>query len=216
MAGPGRPGRRPGATSRAYEHAERVYRELELRSVPAADGTRLFRGNLLTLLRELGYTSRAQYADIKTALVAMGCVRQFQRGARFKLGAWLLLRWPTVELWEAHVGRIVHRDDLSQREQHDQMLVRFILSMTTLRRDLLLTLVASGVRTPEEVIAWLGKLPEKRMRLLFPAGEVCVAYHVEGAPHVCQVAGLDETAPSSAAGAWKRRADHLAQLSDDG
>jgi hypothetical protein len=214
VAGPGRPGRQPGATSRAYEHACRVYRELAARSVPAADGARLFHGNLLTLLRELGYTSRAQYADIKTALVRMGCVQQVARGSRHKVGAWLLLRPPDEGLWRQYVGPFRSRELADQRDHHDRLLVRFFVQAPTLHRELLVTLVAAGVRTVDEVIAWLGALPEKRLRAMFPAGEVCVALHHPGAPHTCRVAGLDETVPSHAAGARKRRADKLAELAE--
>jgi hypothetical protein len=73
-------------------------------------------------------------------------------------------------------------------------------------------LVAAGCTTPEQVIRWLGELPEKRLRSMFPAGEVCVALHHPGAPHTCRVAGLDATVPDTSAGAWKERADKLAEL----
>jgi hypothetical protein len=65
---------------------------------------RVFIGNLLPFMVALGYTSKAQYDDVKRALVAMGCVRQLQRGARFKRGAWALLRPPDEGLWRQYVG----------------------------------------------------------------------------------------------------------------
>jgi hypothetical protein len=117
VAGPGRPGRLPGATSRAYEHACRVYEAMAaVASVPVAEAPpdvrklvgegveRVFIGNLLPFMVALGYTSKAQYDDVKRALVAMGCVRQLQRGARFKRGAWALLRPPDEGLWRQYVG----------------------------------------------------------------------------------------------------------------
>jgi hypothetical protein len=228
VAGPGRPGRLPGATSRAYEHACRVYEAMAaVASVPIAEAPpdvrklvgegieRVFVGNLLPFMVALGYTSRAQYDDVKRALMAMRCVEQLARGARFRRGAWAVLRPPTVELWEAHVGRIVHREQLDQREAHDMALVRFFLRASTMHRDLLEVLVAADCKTPEQVIRWLGELPEKRLRAMFPDGSVCLALHHPGAVHTCGVAGLDPTVSSAAAGAWKRRADHLAQLQQE-
>jgi hypothetical protein len=220
---------RPGATSRAYEHTRRVYEAMAtVGSVPVAEAPpdvrklagegveRVFIGNLLPFMVALGYTSRDTYHQVKTALVRMGCVEQLQRGARFKRGAWALLRAPEEGLWRQYVGPFRSRELADQREHHDWLLVRFFTQAPTLHRELLVTLVAAGLRTVPEVLAWLGALPEKRLRAMFPAGEVCVALHHPGAPHTCRVAGLDETVPSHAAGARKRRADKLADLADQG
>jgi hypothetical protein len=227
VAGPGRPGRQPGATSRAYEHAARVYEAMErLGSVPVAEAPpdvrelasegveRVFVGNLLPFLVGIGYTSRAQYADIKTALVAMGCIRQLQRGARHKRGAWALLRAPDEGLWREYVGPFRSRELADQRAHHDRLVVRFFAQAPTTHRELLVTLVAAGVRSVPEVLAWLAALPERRFRALFPAGQLCVAEHVPGAVHCCAIPGLDPTVPDTSAGGWKRRADHLADLAE--
>ncbi len=49
-----------------------------------------------------------------------------------------------------------------------------------------------------------------RPTALYPATLACCGF--VGAVHVCGVPDLDPLAPSRAAGAWKRRADHLAAL----
>lgn len=72
--------------------------------------------------------------------------------------------------------------------------------------------VEAGAATGAELLAYVAPQPEARLRRLFPAGEVCLGFAVDGTVHTCMVSGLDPTVPSRAAGAWMRRADHLAKL----
>ncbi len=174
------------------------------------DGALMFVGNLLPLLTELGFTSRQQWHDLKRDLRAMGSIRQLRRGARYRLGAWLLLRPPTPALFEEHCRPLPLRELEAQRDAHGTALVRFITSVKTTHPGLLEVLVAARVKTATDLLRWLAELPARRLRAQFPG--LCLAFHVEGAPHTCGVAGLDPLAPSTAAGAAARRRAHLAKL----
>jgi hypothetical protein len=85
MTGRGRPPE--SIRHRAYEHACRVYAELERKSVPAAGVThdgksyRLFRGSLAELCVDLGYASTSQYAAIRDDLQQMRCIELERRGS---------------------------------------------------------------------------------------------------------------------------------------
>jgi hypothetical protein len=81
-----------------------------------------------------------------------------------------------------------------------------------MHRDLLEVLVAADCKTPEAVIRWLGELPERRLRAMLPG--LCLALHHPGAVHTCLRPDLDATVPDTSAGAWKRRADKLADLAE--
>ena len=181
------------------------------RSTEGPDGALVFHGNILPTMTSLGFTSRQQWHDLKRDLRAMACIRQLRRGARYRLGAWVLLRPPTPELFEEHCRPLPQRVLAAKRDAHDQALIRFILHVKTTHPGQLEAWVAAGIRRPEEVIGWLAALPEKRLRSEFPG--VCTGFH--GGPHSCMVADLDPLAPSSAAGAATRRRAHLARLAAD-
>jgi hypothetical protein len=177
----------------------------------------IFVGNLLPLMVGLGYTSTEQFHSRKHELVAMGCVRQLRRGVRWRPGAWILYRAPTPELWLAHVARpFSYRREAAVREQHHRLLAGFFRDVASSHPGLLAELVDVGAHTAAEVIAYLAGLPETRLRALFPGGQLCLGYAVQGAGHICHVADLDPLAPSTSAGAWKRRADHLEDLRKSG
>jgi hypothetical protein len=137
---------------------------------------------------------------------------QLRRGARYRAGSWALLAPPTIERWDAEVRRPFSRKREQQvREWHAQRLVSFVEAAPVLFPRLLAEARAAGARSGADLLAFLAGLPERRLRHLAP---LCLGFHVEGAPHVCGVEPLDVLAPSHAAGAWKRRADHLAELAE--
>jgi hypothetical protein len=219
-------GRPPGATSAAYDACALIYGEMLARSVPVMeappelrplvpDGAEaVFIGNLLPLIRwELGMSSTEQYHSRKSELLAMGCARQLRRGSRFRIGAWALIRPPTVDLWLAHVARpFSRRREVELVELHRWAVQGFLENAARLYPTLVREAVGAGASTGAELLAYVAALPEGRLRRLFPAGEVCLGFAVAGAVHVCQVPDLDPSVPGRLAGAWKRRADHLQNL----
>jgi hypothetical protein len=224
----GRPrrGRPPGLTSAAFDACVLVYSELEHRSVPVAEtppelaplvpeaAVAVFVGNLMVLIRtELGMSSAETYHSRKSELLAMGCIRQLRRGSRFRVGAWALLRPPTYDRWLAEVARpFSRRREVDLRERHAWAVQGFLRTAQRLYPALVREAVAAGAGTGAELLAYVAGLPEARLRRLFPAGELCVGFAVAGAVHTCLVADLDVSVPGRLAGAWKRRADHLATL----
>ena len=222
----GRLGRPPGATSAAYDACTPIYSEMLARSVPVnqappelaplvpAGAVAVFVGNFMVLVRtELGMTSAQTYYARKSELLAMGAIAQLRRGSRFRVGAWALLRPPTVDRWLAQVARpFSQRREVELRERHAWAIQEFLRIAARLYPALVAEAVAAGATTGAELLAYIAALPEARLRRLFPAGEVCLGYAVAGAVHTCQVPDLDPSVPGRLAGAWKRRADHLAKL----
>jgi hypothetical protein len=206
-----------------------IYTELVARSVPVAeappwaaplvpeDGVAVYVGNLMVLIRrELGMSSAQTYYARKTELLAMGCVAQLRRGARFRTGAWALLGPPTVDRWNATVRRpFSQRREVELRERHAFTVQGFLENAARLYPALVREAVEAGAVTGGELLNYVAGLPEARLRRLFPAGEVCLGYAVAGTVHTCLVPDLDPTVPGRLAGAWKRRADHLAQPAVD-
>jgi len=177
------------------------------------DAVAVFRGNLLPLMRALGYSSSEQYHAIKHALLAMGCARQLARGARYRLGCWALIRPPTVALWNQHVRRpFSQKREATVRANHRRAVRAFLLDLAGGQGhpELIGEAVLAGCVTVGEIVQYVLRLPEARQRALFAAGEVCLAEF--GAPHICGVSGLDRAAPSNAAGAWKRVPEYTARL----
>jgi hypothetical protein len=223
---PGKSGRPPGATSAAFDACLLIYGEMAAKSVPVMDAppelralvpdgaVAVFVGNLLPLMRDdLGMTSCETYHSRKSELLAIGCVAQLRRGSRFRTGAWALLRPPTYDAWLATVARpFSRRREVELRERHAFAVHTFLENAPKLYPALVREAVEAGASTGAELLAYVGGLPEGRLRRLFPAGEVCLGYTVAGAVHTCLVPDLDPTVPGRLAGAWKRRADHLAQL----
>jgi hypothetical protein len=221
-----RRGRPPGATSAAFDACALIYQELEKRSTPVADAppelaplvpeaaVAVFVGNFMVLVRtELGMSSAQTYYARKTELLAMGSIRQLRRGARFRVGAWALLAPPTVDRWLAQVARpFSRRREVELRERHAWAVQGFLRTAPRLYPALVREVTQEGAVTGAELLAYVAGLPEARLRRLFPAGEVCLGYAVAGAVHTCLVPDLDPTVPGRLAGAWKRRADHLATL----
>lgn len=218
-------GRPPGATSAAFNTCVLIYTEMKRRSVPVEQAppelaplvptgaVALFLGNLLPLFRELGMTSCETYHSRKSELLAMGCVVQLRRGSRFQVGAWALIWPPTVDLWLAHVARpFSRRREVELRERHVWAVHTFLADAPKLYPTLVREAVKAGATTGAELLAYVAGMPEGRLRRLFPAGEVCLGYAVPGAVHICLVPDLDPTVPGRLAGAWKRRADHVATL----
>jgi hypothetical protein len=225
MPGSGKLGRPPGATSAAFDGCVLIYGEMLQRSVPVAEAppelaplvpdgaAAIFVGNLLPLMRSMGMTSCETYHSRKSELVAMGCVAQLRRGSRFRVGAWALLRPPTADRWLAQVARpFSRRREVELRERHAAAVEGFLRTAPRLYPALVREAVAAGAATGAELLAYVAELPEGRLRRLFPAGEVCLGFAVAGAVHICLVPDLDPTVPGRLAGAWKRRADHLATL----
>jgi hypothetical protein len=226
MAANGRLGRPPGATSAAFDACVLIYAELERRSVPVAEAppelaplvpdgaVAVFVGNFMVLVRtELGMSSAQTYYARKMELLAMGCVAQLRRGSRFRVGAWALIRPPSVDRWLAQVARpFSRRREAALQENHRAAVEGFLRTAARLYPALVREAVAAGATTGGELLDFLGGLPEGRLRRLFPAGEVCLGYAVAGAVHTCLVADLDPTVPGRLAGAWKRRSDHLDRL----
>jgi hypothetical protein len=224
-SGSGRIGRPPGATPRAFAHCQRVYAAMAGRSVPAVeigdpavptDATAVYIGNLIPLMRSLGYTSTEQYHAVKTALVEMGCVRQLRRGTRYRVGAWALIRPPTVQAWDAAIRRpFSHKREVQLRENHRRALHSFLREVAREYPQLVgLAALELGVRSlvTADLVTYLVGRDEGWLRREFPSGELCLGYTVPGAVHTCRVPDLDPTVPSHVAGAWKRRADYLATL----
>jgi hypothetical protein len=223
MVGTGRPPE--SIRHRAYEHACRVYAELEKRSVPAAGVThdgkpyRLFRGSLQQLCMDLGYASTSQYSAIRDDLQAMRCIELERRGVRGVPGIWRLLRAPTVGLWEHYLPdrKFSRRVEADHREGHARALRAALERLPSTRPDVAAALRDAGITTFLGAVTWLARnLPETSLRALGPS--MCLAYATEGTPvatpHTCAVEGLDDLTPSKAAGAWKRRQDALTRLGE--
>jgi hypothetical protein len=220
-----RRGRPPGATARAFQACEVIYAAMLQRSVSLAEApdelvalvpegaSRLFVGSLIRLLRELGMTSLETYHSRKHELVAMGCIAQVRAGKRYVAGCWALLAAPTVERWDEAVARPFSRKrELEVRELHQAHLTSFLESAPVLFPRLLREAHAAGCLTSTDLLHYLADLPERRLRALHP---LCLGYAVPGTVHTCAIDPLDVVAPSYAAGAWRRRADHLEQLAAD-
>jgi hypothetical protein len=223
-----RGGHRPtGPTSRAFDHAARVYAALDAIAVPAAqyhhprvpaDAQRVAAVNLVPFLRELGYTSTAQYHDVKHHLVDLGCIVQVRRGTSRVTGAWALLRPPTAAGWAAtHGARLPPKRLAVARANHTRALLAFLTDARAGRHAQLVAAAyretAASTLTGGELVAWLVGHGEAWLRVVFPDGAPCLGF--AGGPHTCQVADLDPLAASSAGGAWKRRRDHAARLLDE-
>ena len=215
-------GRPPGATPRAFQACEVIYAAMVERSVSVAEApgellaqvpegaTRLFVGSLIRLLRDLGMSSLETYHSRKHELVDMGCIAQVRAGKRYVAGCWALLAEPTVERWEAKVARPFSRKrEVEVRELHQAHLRSFLEAAPTLFPRLLREAHGAGCRTSTDLLRWLAGQPERRLRALHP---LCLGYAVPGTVHTCTIEPLDPVAPSHAAGAWQRRADHLAKL----
>jgi hypothetical protein len=172
--------------------------------------TRLFVGSLIRLLRDLGMSSLETYHSRKHELVDMGCIAQVRAGKRYVAGCWALLAEPTVERWEAKVARPFSRKrEVEVRELHQAHLSSFLEAAPTLFPRLLREAHGAGCRTSTDLLRWLAGQPERRLQALHP---LCLGYAVPGTVHTCTIEPLDPVAPSHAAGAWQRRADHLAKL----
>jgi len=202
---------------------------MRARSVPAVEigdpsvppeASAIFVGNLIPLMRSLGFTSTQQYHQTKHELVEMACVQQIRRGARYKLGAWALIRPPSVDLWDAAIARPFSRKREAQlKENHHRALKAFLRNVAREHPQLVgLAGLELGVRVLRlaDLLTWLLGHDEAWLRREFPDGSVCLGYAVPGAVHTCLVPDLDPAAPSSSAGAWKRRQDHLAKLAAEG
>jgi hypothetical protein len=225
-------GRHPGLTSRAYDSCCLIYRTALERSTPVDALTSdvaalvppnlapeaVFVGSFFGLFPALGIASEASYHYRRTELEAMGCLRRLRHGARFLPGVWALVHPPTEELWLIHVGRPFtnRRKEQDARELHDARLGRFLVDLPTRHPELLAELVRAGCHSASSVLTYLGELPERHLRARFPGGEVCLGYDLDGARHTCNIAELDPRAPSTAEGAYKRRADHEATLTASG
>jgi hypothetical protein len=169
---------------------------------------RVFVGSLVNLFRELGMNSTATYHNRKHELVSMQCIRKVWNSG-FHGSGWALLRPPTYDLWVRHVGKDFRPRDAEVWDAHEQVLENFLGTAPSLYPDLLRAAARSGARTRDDFIAFLAKLPEPQLRSLHP---LCLGFAIPGTVHTCMVAPLDPLAPTTAAGAWKRRRDHLAQL----
>jgi hypothetical protein len=208
------------AKGRGFEHCRRIYAALERRSVPVTGGEgaggRLFRGSLQGLMVELGYTSSQQYDQVKRRLYAMGCVEQLRRGTARQPSLWLLKAAPSAEAWDAHVGRPFRRRvEQDHREAHAANLVAALERLPSTHPEIAVVLRDAGVRTVAGAVTWLASnLDEVSLRTLGPG--LCLGYATAGTPvevaHTCAVPDLDPLTPSTSAGAWKRRADKLAEL----
>jgi hypothetical protein len=217
-----------GPTSAYFDACQLIYVEMERRSVPVAEAPSelaplvpdaaeaVFVGNLLPLMRSMGMTSCEQYHSRKSELVAMGCIVQLRRGSKHRTGCWALLAPPTVGCWLATVARpFSHKREAALRERHTAAVEGFLRTAAKVYPALVAEAVTGGATTGAELLAYVAELPEGRLRRLFPAGEVCLGYATAPAVHVCLVPDLDPTVPGRLAGAWKRRADHLAALNSE-
>lgn len=156
---------------------------------------------------ELGYTSSQQYHRVKGRLVVMECIQELRHGTAHRPTIWLLKATPSVEAWNAtSVGP--ERGARGQPPGRAGALADHAPQVAEQLRDAVL-------RTLPGAITWVAaNLSERQLRELGPS--CCLAYAVEGTPvavpHTCGVEGLDDLVPSSAARAWKRRADKLDEL----
>lgn len=194
MTGRGRPPE--SIRHRAYEHACRVYAELERKSVQAAGVThdgksyRLFRGSLAELCVDLGYASTSQYAAIRDDLQQMRCIELERRGSSKQPGIWRVLRAPTVGLWEHYLpGRtFTRRVEADHRETHARALRAALERLPSTHPQVAAAPRDAGIRTLPGAVTWLAaNLPEVSLRNLGPS--MCLAFATEGTPvatpHTC-------------------------------
>jgi hypothetical protein len=134
----------------------------------------------------------------------MGCISQLRRGTRYRLGAWALIRPPTVEAWhEACLPPFSRKREAQLRDGHHRALKAFLRTVAHEHPQLIgLIFADKGVAALRlaDLLTWLLGRDEAWLRREFPSGEVCLGYHVPGAVHTCLVPGLDPLAPSHAAG----------------
>jgi hypothetical protein len=91
----------------------------------------VYEGALTSLVTQELHLSVPYYTSVTRALKAMGCVKQLRRGGGQALSQWLLLREPTVELYQEMTPETVtasrrsssKTDQLAQRiSDHDDRL----------------------------------------------------------------------------------------------
>lgn len=87
-----------------FNHCVNVYAEMTKQSEieiqrEHVDGLRIYTGMGTRLFQQLGL-GNPYYTAVMRRLLDMDCIRQITRGGGGQPSKWLLLREPTLELWE--------------------------------------------------------------------------------------------------------------------
>lgn len=209
----GRRGRPAGAL---FGHCVKVFGALNSEAVKLADAPedvralvpddrtgRVWLGTLTTRMARLGYGSY-YYSTIRGCLLAMGCVLQVRRGTHHRPGVWLLLQPPTERLYR-QLGQPLDARDEEHRQRHDQVIGRWLQVAGRTHPALLQAAMDAGNQTIGELLDWLARLPERRLRTL----PICLGFRYR-VTHTCETE-LDPLGDRSA-GSQVRRAAHLAKL----
>jgi hypothetical protein len=91
-------------------HASAWYQDMhdraEMEEVESYDKPQLvFTGSVLESYdRAVGKSKRGQYTRVNRALDRMGCIHKIQSGARSEQSRWILLREPSLRMWESIGG----------------------------------------------------------------------------------------------------------------
>lgn len=114
----------------------------------------------------------------------MGCISQLRRGTRYRLGAWALIRPPTVEAWhEACLRPFSRKREAQLRDGHHRALKVFLRTVAHEHPQLIgLIFADKGVAALRlaDLLTWLLGRDEAWVRREFPSGDVCLGYHVPG------------------------------------
>lgn len=84
-----------------FDHCVKVYKAMTDEShLDQIDGqpVRVYEGHLTKLVADLNLAA-PYYTSTKNALIDMGCISQLRRGGGTAQSKWILIMWPTEELF---------------------------------------------------------------------------------------------------------------------
>ena len=98
-----------------FEHAVRVYREMEKHSAPDEEtGLMVYEGHLTNLFKKL-LLSVPYYTLIKNQLIGMGCIEQVRRGGGNATSKWVLWKEPELDAWKDFNPKRARRGNATQQ-----------------------------------------------------------------------------------------------------
>jgi len=88
-------------TPMLFDHCLKVYKAMEeVSHLEDVDGVevRVYEGHLTKLVQSAGLAA-PYYTSVKNALADMGCIQQLRRGGGTAQSRWILVTWPSEELF---------------------------------------------------------------------------------------------------------------------
>lgn len=111
-------------TPALFHHCETVYDELlsQAKRVELDNGAStgmVYEGFLTALIKDDLHLSTPYYTSVTNALKKMGCIQQLRRGGSTTPSQWLLLKEPTLDLWNDNkLGQNTGRIKYVTLDQH--------------------------------------------------------------------------------------------------